>query len=119
LFKGQLDDFRVYSYPLSHNEVATLAANGPDALPGISGSEISELKIWPLPARDLLYLDCGLDLRGTGQIDLYSLDGNKVATYTLKGSKAELDLSHLAAGIYILQLKHGGSRTFRTIVVEP
>ncbi len=119
LFKGQLDDFRVYSYPLSPDEVAALAANGPDALPGNSGSEISELKIWPLPARDLLYLDCGRDLQGSGQIDLYSLDGNKVATYALKGSKAELDLSHLAAGIYILQLNHGGSSTLRTIIIEP
>jgi hypothetical protein len=120
LFKGQLDDFRVYNYPLSSEQVAALAANGPDAaLPGISGSELNELKIWPLPARDVLYLDCGQDIRETGQISLYRLDGNTVATYALKSRKAELDLSSLAAGIYILQVNHSGGSAFRTIVIEP
>ena len=120
LFKGQLDDFRVYNYPLSSEQVAALAANGPDAaLPGISGSELNDLKIWPLPARDVLYLDCGKDLRENGQISLYSLHGDIVASFSLTGRKAEMDVSGLTSGVYLLKIKHEEGNAFRTIVVKP
>ena len=120
LFKGQLDDFRVYNYPLSSEQVAALAANGPDAaLPGISGSELNDLKIWPLPARDVLYLDCGKDLRENGQISLYSLHGDIVASFSITGRKAEMDVSGLTSGVYLLKIKHEEGNAFRTIVVKP
>lgn len=120
LFKGQLDDFRVYSYPLSSEQVASLATNGPDAaLPGISKGDLSELKIWPLPARDVLYLDCAQDSHQTGQISLYTLNGHKIGVYDFKESKTKLDISGLSAGIYLLQVNYGDNNAFRTIVVEP
>ncbi|MDD2559613.1 MAG: RICIN domain-containing protein [Bacteroidales bacterium] len=118
LFKGQLDDFRAYSYPLSPTEVAALAANGPDAaLPGIAKSEMNDLTIWPLPARDVLYIDCGQDLREAGQISLYKLNGNKIASYGIRGRRAELDLSGITPGVYLLQLSYRGSKVFKTIVL--
>ena len=65
----------------------------------------NEIAIYPNPVNDLLWIE----KLSEGQIEIQLLDatGNLVETMRYSSSKIKLDLSHLAAGIYFMQLKEG------------
>lgn len=52
------------------------------------------------------------------QLDLYSLDGRKCLEMKPEGKQVELNLSHLAKGTYLLQIKGEGAQVTKKIVIE-
>lgn len=64
-----------------------------------------EIGIYPNPVNDLLWIK----KQSEEQIEIQILDatGNLVETMRLSSSKIKLELSHLASGLYFLQLKEG------------
>ncbi len=52
------------------------------------------------------------------QLELYSLDGRKCLEMKPEGKQVELNLSHLAKGTYLLQIKGEGSQVTKKIVIE-
>jgi len=70
---------------------------------------------WPNPTdRELFIRSQSSMLRSYKLHDLY---GKEIVSETMKGLQAEVDLSHLSAGVYIVNvsLENGDSGTFRII----
>ena len=61
----------------------------------------SFLKVYPNPSTTTLFIDSPVPLEKT---TVYTLAGTRVLTELLSQTKSKLDVSELAAGIYILEL---------------
>jgi len=62
-----------------------------------------EIKVYPNPASDLLFLSTKDFVEG--EIEIVDVQGRKVLTQSFKGKKAEVQISSFNSGIYILKLK--------------
>lgn len=77
------------------------------------------IKIYPNPASSILHVEAG---EAIGRIRVYNMMGGLEADFAVDQMKAAIDLSHLAPGIYTLQIqcKDKDSREFRrNIVIQP
>ena len=77
-----------------------------------------ELKIYPNPAKDILYMEGSL-LQGEYNITVFDLRGRLVTTaYHQSKDKIEFDLTYLETGVYILQVEVKGIGRFMYRVVK-
>jgi endoglucanase len=84
----------------------------------VEGISNHELKIYPIPADDYLYIDFG-DLKSTGVIQLFSLDGKILIKQVYQDkSKENIDISGLKKGIYILKINFESSVYTNKIVIK-
>lgn len=63
---------------------------------------VAAVSAYPNPAQDELTVDL-TGFNGTVEVEVYSLLGESVATVTTTGTQAQVDLSTLAAGNYVLR----------------
>ena len=107
-FNGYIDDFRVYDYALSADEIKKLT----DVSSGICGTPMDEpsaFSVSPLPADshlDILYQSDN----GTEKVEfrIYDLQGHLAATASgQNGTTVSIQTSHLADGVYILKAQCG------------
>lgn len=66
-----------------------------------------ELKIYPNPADDMVYIDIDLPSRESGRIEVFDMFGEKVFTLNVADKIAEsyaIDVSVLKAGVYFVNL---------------
>ncbi|PHR36944.1 MAG: hypothetical protein COA38_01030 [Fluviicola sp.] len=75
-----------------------------DPCAGIDTDEISHMKVYPNPTSNVLNVNID-QLTSDGQLTIYSMDGVKVLSEKLTSNSQEVDLTHLANGSYILELK--------------
>lgn len=96
LFSGMIDDFKVYNYALSMNEVADLAVSLPSAAKADDG-----LKLSPVPANNKVQVQ----YKGTepSDIQVFNLKGQLVMSKKITQS-TELDVTSLPSDMYLLQL---------------
>lgn len=81
-----------------------------------AGSAVQQLKLYPNPTQDLLYLTAGLQIDPASKIEISSSLGELVLS---SDYQAQLDLSTLQNGIYLLRLKTpDGSATVRRCVIS-
>jgi len=103
LFNGRIDDFMVYNYALSANEVAVLSGlvtqleEDDDVENGLSLS--------PVPANDVLYVRHSISKKNhVSALAMFDMDGKLVMNKETNEGKTELQVSHLPSGIYLLKI---------------
>jgi fibronectin type 3 domain-containing protein len=115
LFYGMIDDFRIYNYALSANEVADLAGT----LSGMTETKATEhLSICPVPAKDKVQVSY---LNGT------NLERSTLRVFNIKGQQvlqkefvqtSELDVSSLPSDIYLLKLTNQQETIVQKLTVK-
>jgi hypothetical protein len=119
LLKGNVDDFRIYNYPLSADEVEQLAGaeTGPDPVTDVLEVGERVLSLWPMPANDILqvnYFTEGNDI----SFAVYDVNGKlAISKYHDHAEGAALDISNLPSGLYILKVTNGSKTSVRKIIV--
>lgn len=75
----------------------------------VSNIEAETLKVWPIPADNYL----NISLKGRDRsIQLFNTAGQLIAEGRIVNSRASMDISHVRAGVYFLNIEElsGGSR---------
>jgi len=117
MFKGTIDDFRVYNYALSANEVAQISG----VLSGVEDVDYkSGLSVWPMPANDVLQVNFSTENNNSlSTLSVYDTYGKQVMTKDVKNTTGtELNVSNLASGIYMLKLTTGKEILMKKLIVN-
>ncbi len=112
LFGGNIDDFRIYNYSLSSDEVSALAKSVPD---GLKNPEFSDKDIimWPLPAKDVLNVRFdNANSQLPAELSVYDLNGRLVINKQVSGSETTLNIKDFNPGLYFIRLTVNHVSTF-------
>lgn len=119
MFKGSIDDFRVYNYELSAEDIKKVA-QGESV--GIITPQISddELFIGPLPADQKLQVTyTSAQPSGRVSFSIYNMQGVSVLSHETAGSGVTtLDVSRLPTGLYLLRLVDNNRSVTRKFAVR-
>ena len=119
MFKGSIDDFRVYNYELSAEDIKKVA-QGESV--GIITPQISddELFIGPLPADQKLQVTyTSAQPSGRVSFSIYNVQGVSVLSHETAGSGVTtLDVSRLPTGLYLLRLVDNNRSVTRKFAVR-
>lgn len=119
MFKGSIDDFRVYNYELSAEDIKKVAQGGSV---GIITPQISddELFIGPLPADQKLQVTyTPAQSSGRVSLSIYNMQGVPVLSHETAGSGVTtLDVSGLPTGLYLLRLVDNNRSVTRKFAVR-
>ncbi|HKJ42661.1 MAG TPA: LamG-like jellyroll fold domain-containing protein [Sunxiuqinia sp.] len=119
LFNGSVDDFRVYNYALSANEVAGLFNDQTTDVSEAVSFGNNRLSIWPVPANDVVYVNYSAwNNTALSKLGIFNLNGRMVMQKEIKSSfDTKLNVSGLPEGIYVFRLTNReGSITKRLII---
>jgi hypothetical protein len=120
LFNGNIDEFRVYNYELSANEVAQLAGIVTTDVTDLNGYSDKVLSLWPLPANDVLHMNyTNDDNHRLSTITLYDMNGRLAMNKDVENTRdAELTISNLPSGIYTLKLTNDKETFVKKIIIK-
>lgn len=79
----------------------------------------NHLNVYPTPSGSTLYIESSLDIE---RIQIMNTNGSQISDLSLTTMPAQLDLSHLAPGIYTLWVSHKNSDYpdfHKTIIIQP
>jgi hypothetical protein len=118
LFNGNIDDFRVYNYALSAAEVAQVSG----IVSGINDVEYNKscLSLSPVPAKDMVHITYSSEKNaGSSTLSVHDLNGRLVLTQDMKlANEAELNVSNLPAGIYMLKLTNSEESVTKKLLIN-
>ncbi|WP_370479275.1 LamG-like jellyroll fold domain-containing protein [Tamlana flava] len=115
-FSGKIDDFRVYNYAMSPEQISDLHSV---TLSVEDVGVLESLTLWPVPAKDELHLDLSSAVvNGRLSLSIYDLHGRTLSTNQISESKTILDISELPRGMYLLKLDNGTNSTVKRFVVN-
>jgi hypothetical protein len=120
LFNGYIDDFRVYNYALSADEVAQISGTAPNAVADVESNSKSKLSVWPMPANDILQVSLSTENNSDlSTLSVYTTYGRVVMSMELKNtSGTELDVSNLPSGIYLLKLTNSKETLIKKLIIN-
>ncbi|WP_162198218.1 LamG-like jellyroll fold domain-containing protein [Geofilum rubicundum] len=121
LFNGRVDDFRIYNYALTPEEVVDISASPVTGLTDSEPDLSDTFSVWPTPANDVLNLSFSQPLNQNGlDIEIYNMNGRMVMNpFISSGAETTiLNISGLPNGIYLLKLFSGSFVSTRKIVVS-
>lgn len=107
---GNVDDFRIYNYSLSATEIAQLASDVTNSVTNPDNTDA--LSLWPVPATDRLQLRWSDDNR-VSTVAVYDINGRMVISKEVYRGNAELNVSSLPPGIYMLHLTTGSESVLK------
>ncbi|MCM1107800.1 MAG: RICIN domain-containing protein [Clostridium sp.] len=116
LFKGRIDDFRIYNYALSAKQVNDLA-NGltdglstPTRMNGILHADV-------LPGGKILKLQC--DTGTTANYQIFDLQGRSLlSAHTGSNEPITLDISTLPEGVYVVKALYGNRQATAKFMIR-
>ncbi|MGC3979535.1 MAG: RICIN domain-containing protein [Paludibacteraceae bacterium] len=121
LFNGYIDDFRVYNYALSPEEVKQIAGLLSDVKEVTSNDE-KILLLAPVPADNVLrvkYLPTENNYSTNIRISIFSMDGKLALSECIKHpSDIVLNVSQLPSATYMLQVIDGKNTFTRKIIIH-
>lgn len=119
LLNGTIDDFRVYNYALSANEVAQIAGTFSGVDDVISNSD-SKLSLWPMPANNVLKLKYSTEnSTGLSTVTVYNASGRLVMSKEINNADgAELNVSNLPSGIYMLKVTTSKETMLKKFIIN-
>ena len=82
----------------------------------INTTELSDVRIYPNPAKDVLHVDLGTQANAT--IRIMNVQGQEMFTRKLSGQNNMLDISNLSRGLYFVQMEMDGKRICKKLVKE-
>ncbi|HEY8935070.1 MAG TPA: LamG-like jellyroll fold domain-containing protein, partial [Cyclobacteriaceae bacterium] len=118
LFNGYIDDFRVYNYALSADDIAqfskVLVTNVVDA------DVVKGLSLWPVPADDILYIKYSTEHpTGLSTLAVFNTNGELVTSKDIRNTyDTELNVSSLPSGFYILKLTNSEESIIKKLIVS-
>ncbi len=119
LFDGLIDDFRIYNYELSPEEIEKLVSDVSTETRIFTDASQTKFEVYPVPAKDILKFKYDTNYnRITTIITLYDIYGRLILREELLYSRmGEINVSKIPDGIYMLKLTNGNDyQTKRTIV---
>jgi len=81
----------------------------------LSDTETNTITIYPNPASDLIHITSDREMR---EISFYNYLGQEILSRTIKEKDYSMNVSHLAAGLYIIGIWHEGGNYFRKVLVN-
>ena len=82
---------------------------------GITEHNAASFKFYPNPVKDVLNISCKNLIE---QVTIYNLAGQKVMSATLNSTSGELNMAHLATGLYVAEAKVDSEVIRFKVVVE-
>lgn len=118
-FNGRLDDFRIYNYELTSEEIAKLFDINTSAGFVEKNDEI-RFDVFPNPANDILNFSLRSPNNKKGLLlSMYSIYGKLAYQKVLEDSnKGDINVSGLPSGIYMLKITSGDTLITRKIVIQ-
>ena len=121
LFDGKMDDFRIYNYELTPDEIAVLASDVNTNFQSVAGrSAINNINVYPNPANNVLKYY--IDMRNNGSkaiLSIYNVYGKQVFQQDIKNKiEGEINVSDLPSGIYLLKVTGGNIMSTGKIVIK-
>jgi|GEM_PF-2109639 len=114
-FLGAIDDLMIYGHALQPSEVSTLYTTDLCALSSVSGQDaLPALQLFPNPATEGKLFLQGLPA-AQGMIDIFDARGQLLLR---KNAEGEIDVSTLAAGMYVLRYSDERSSVSRKFIVQ-
>ncbi|VBB48367.1 conserved hypothetical protein [uncultured Paludibacter sp.] len=117
LFKGYIDDFRIYNYALSAEEIKQIS--------GIYNSvndidSENNLTLWPVPADKILNLIYSSNYENQKkQISIYNTEGALMLNKEINsGDNIKIDTSNFSSGVYIIKLTGSTNAIVKKIIVN-
>jgi hypothetical protein len=118
LFNGNIDDFRVYNYALSANEIAQISG----VISGVAdvGFSKSSLSLSPVPANNILHVNYTSENNsGSLALSVHDMNGRLVLHKEIYNSNdIELDVSNLPSGIYMLKLTNNEENLMKKLIIN-
>jgi len=120
LFNGYIDEFSVYNYALSANEVAQISGTLANGISGVASDSNSGLSLWPMPANDVLNISFTAENSNSlSSLTVYNASGRLVLSRDITSTAAtELRVSDLPSGIYLLKLTTGKATMMKKFIVN-
>ena len=120
LFNGYIDEFSVYNYALSANEVAQISGALANGISGVASDSNSGLSLWPMPANDVLNISFTAENSNSlSSLTVYNASGRLVLSRDITSTAAtELRVSDLPSGIYLLKLTTGKATMMKKFIVN-
>ncbi|MFI1744364.1 LamG-like jellyroll fold domain-containing protein [Thalassobellus sediminis] len=117
LLRGRLDDFRVYNYELSTQDIANLYNKL--STKDCGNNCIEGLSFWPIPANDVLHFNIKENDNSLTSIDVFDINGRILINQSFTNSKkGDVDVSMLPSGMYILKLSKGEKSTVKKLIIK-
>lgn len=80
-------------------------------------NEISNIKVYPNPANDRIYIELEDDF--LARMNIYTSTGQFIDSYNLLGDKAMINISKLVSGIYFFEVEtQSGQRLWKKVMVQ-
>jgi len=117
LFNGNIDDFRIYNYALSANEVAQIAGV-PSKVDVVESKNI--LSLWPMPANDVLNVNYStVNSTELSTLTVSDMNGRLIMSNELKcANDLKLNVSNLSSGTYILKVTNRKETIIKKLIIN-
>ncbi len=119
LFDGKVDDFRIYNYQLTTDEIAKLVSDVTTNIHKITSGNETKFTVYPVPANDILNFEIeSYNYLNILTISLYDVYGKLLLLKEFSDKQeGEIDVSNLPTGIYLLKLTNGKEFLTRRISI--
>nr|WP_315247274.1 LamG-like jellyroll fold domain-containing protein [uncultured Flavobacterium sp.] len=117
MFKGAIDEFRIYSRALSASEIAENTATLGITNREIEVKETSETVIYPIPVVSTLNIKVNEVYTGA-KLELYNALGVKIKSQRLTSTLQEMSFDELPSGIYVLHIINGDNVMMKKIIKQ-
>ncbi len=119
-FDGLIDDFRIYNYEVSGEEIFALYEDVQTDAAFVKGTRETKFSVWPVPAHNALKFNYDSDNQlSDAKIGLYNVYGRLLLHQNIKnGQEGEINVSDIPAGIYMLKLTNGQEFVSKKVIVN-
>jgi hypothetical protein len=122
LFNGRIDDFKIFNYALSAEEVAQVyepvIPPQPNSLDNIKKHD-NTLSLWPVPTNDFLLISYPTEKNISSKLSVFDMNGNLVISENANLTNVkELNVSKLPTGIYVLKISNREETIMKKFMVK-
>lgn len=120
MFDGKIDDFRIYNYELTADDIARLVSDVTTNVHKLAGSAEIKISVYPVPANDVLNYSINvLNNWNSSKLSLYNVYGKLVYQNNfLPSANGEISVSDFPSGIYLLEVTNGNALSTKKIVIN-
>lgn len=118
LFSGFIDDFRIYNYALSSEDINKIIGNPSSAIESIVKNDA--LILFPLPAKDILKINyISENIYNTSTLTIYDIRGKCLMNKDIyQTGNMEINVSNLPNGMYILKLTNKEESLMKKFIIK-
>jgi hypothetical protein len=112
MFSGYVDDFRIYNYALSGQEIKSLY----NIVSEVRPLERQQVKVYPNPATGYVMVD--FQGKEVSDVQLVDMNGRILrVTDTKSASELRMDVGGVSPGVYLLKLNSGSHTEYVKLVI--